>query len=104
MTIEELLESVDKQREDLAQLCFDVGIGREKDYAQVKTEKRKLATMLTVLKERRAEKSIPSPNKEKTTKKGSKDDDKTKQKVIEKEHKLDKSKRNEKNKQKTTKK
>lgn len=62
MTTRKLEKELEGAREELAETCFDVRVGKEKDYSQISLAKKDIARMLTVLREKRSE-SVKRVNK-----------------------------------------
>ncbi len=52
MTNKEIFEELAKARQDLVEIKFNLRMGKEKDYSQIKQLKRNIARMLTVINER----------------------------------------------------
>ena len=75
-TIEDLEKELQNEREELDSIYFDVRVGKEKDYAQIKLKRKNLARILTVLKERREERK--SKTKKESVKKTKKQEESVK--------------------------
>ena len=93
--IEEINEKIKETRSELADIRFNVRIGREKDYSQIKQEKKNLAVLLTVLKEKEEEDTKKKRKGEDKDIRKDKPDKETKTKK-EKSSKLSKKSKNEK--------
>lgn len=56
MEYSELEEELKKRRTELAETVFNVRVGKEKDYAQIKLERKNIARILVLLRERKKNK------------------------------------------------
>lgn len=116
MTTSKLESELEEARDELAETCFNVRVGKEKDYSQINLAKKDIARMLTVLREKKLEtakrvkkgkrKSLKEVESEKVG--SAKDSGLSKKKISnnkkKKNNKLDKKKKNEKTKNRKTKK
>lgn len=64
MTAKELSDEIQKAREELSETKYSVRSGKDKDYAQIKYEKRKIATMLTIANQKRGKSKQGKENSE----------------------------------------
>ena len=55
MTIEEIQDELDATREELMRLRFQITTGELTDHSRIPITKRKIARMITILRERSAE-------------------------------------------------
>jgi ribosomal protein L29 len=81
MTIKELLSELESTRKELAETRFNIRVGKEKDYAQIKTMRKNIARIFVCLEE----KKLVNKKTEKGKEKGKKKVEKSKPKKDKKE-------------------
>lgn len=80
MNKKELSDELEKTREELYEAQFNVRVGKQKDYAQIKTYKKDIARILTLLNQHKEKKEVKDTEKEKEVKKKKKKSKKKKSK------------------------
>lgn len=68
MTIDELRAELLKKRSEISETRFNVRVGKENDYAQIKQERKNLARLITCIKEKEGKESIQESKKSITKK------------------------------------